>query len=280
MAAPPRPTDSFPDALHIRTPGGASATVSPHGAQVLSWNLPAEGEQLYMSSCANYKIGTPIRGGIPIIFPQFAGEGSLPKHGFARLVQWALRTHESDRIVFRLTEQEASHALWRHRHRCDLDIRLIKNSLQLEIEVTNTDAIPFAFTAAFHTYLRVADIKAVRIAGLRGLHFRDTANNNTECVDRDALRAIDGELDRIYFGALRPVQIMEAGNCLRAASENFPDIVIWNPGQKKAAELRDLDRDGWRHFVCAEAAVIRNPVVLAPGERWKARHVLTRLRSE
>jgi glucose-6-phosphate 1-epimerase len=70
--------------IKLQTPEGAVALISLFGAQLLSWT-PAGGEdRLYLSPKAIFDGHTAIRGGVPVCFPQFAGEGPLPKHGFAR----------------------------------------------------------------------------------------------------------------------------------------------------------------------------------------------------
>lgn len=65
--------------------------VSPYGGQVLSWCDPNGREMLYLSSTSSGADGKPIRGGVPVCFPQFAARGPLPKHGFARTLPWTLR---------------------------------------------------------------------------------------------------------------------------------------------------------------------------------------------
>ena len=66
-------------------------TVYLHGAHVTSWK-PARDhdERLFLSERSEFRAGTAIRGGIPVIFPQFAAEGPLPRHGFARTSEWTL----------------------------------------------------------------------------------------------------------------------------------------------------------------------------------------------
>ena len=50
---------------------GATALVALHGAHVLSW-IPADGrERLFLGERAIYAEGAAIRGGVPVIFPQF-----------------------------------------------------------------------------------------------------------------------------------------------------------------------------------------------------------------
>ena len=55
----------------------------------------------------------------------------------------------------------------------------------------------------------------------------------------------------------------------------FPDGVIWNPGADLAAKLTDLDPDGYRRFVCVEAAVFRAPITLQPYQTWRSGQTLT-----
>ncbi len=72
-------------AIKLRTPDGAQAIVLLHGAQLVSW-IPAGGkEQLYLSPQALYEAGKAVRGGVPVVFPQFEKRGpdrSLPRHGW------------------------------------------------------------------------------------------------------------------------------------------------------------------------------------------------------
>ena len=88
----------------VHTPSGASAEVYPHSAHVTSW-IPAGGtEALFVSRAAHFQPGTAIRGGVPVIFPQFATFGPLPKHGFARLERWSPADSPPSRAVLRLRD--------------------------------------------------------------------------------------------------------------------------------------------------------------------------------
>jgi glucose-6-phosphate 1-epimerase len=74
--------------LEIAAGDGARVEACTHGAQVTSWK-PASGEErLFLSDRSTFAPDAAIRGGVPIIFPQFGGMGALPKHGFARVVEW------------------------------------------------------------------------------------------------------------------------------------------------------------------------------------------------
>ena len=79
------------DAVELRASDGASAVVTLHGAQVVSWRAAGTGgEQLYLSPRSAYADGTAIRGGVPVVFPQFSDRGPLVRHGFARSRPWRL----------------------------------------------------------------------------------------------------------------------------------------------------------------------------------------------
>ena len=70
------------------------ATVLLHGAHLLSWVPAGGGEQLYVSPKTAYANGEAIRGGVPVIFPQFSTRGPLKRHGFARSKPWQLVSAE------------------------------------------------------------------------------------------------------------------------------------------------------------------------------------------
>jgi len=62
----------------FRAPDGAQFSATEFGGHVCSW-IPAGGkEQLFLSKTSELGSGVAIRGGVPVVFPQFAGMGSLP----------------------------------------------------------------------------------------------------------------------------------------------------------------------------------------------------------
>ena len=75
-------------AMHLRAPDGAQATVLLHGAHTVSWIPAGDQERLYLSPLAVAGPGQSVRGGVPVIFPQFNAQGPLPRHGFARDRAW------------------------------------------------------------------------------------------------------------------------------------------------------------------------------------------------
>jgi glucose-6-phosphate 1-epimerase len=259
---------------------GARATVCLHGAHVTSW-VPAgeDGDRLFLSSRSEFREGTAIRGGVPISFPQFATQGPLPKHGFARLTTWELVSsdrEDADAVAsFRLTDSAETRAIWPHPFVAELTVRLAGPSISMEFTVTNPGPEPFSFTAALHTYLHVADVREAVVVGLQGTRYRDKAAGETEPEDRERELRVDGEMDRVYLNAPRVVELQEGGRTLEVASAGFADIVVWNPGAEAAAKLADMEPDGHLRMLCVEAAAAGAPVYVAPGARWVGSQTLT-----
>ena len=270
----------------LRAADGAAARVLPYGAHVVSW-IPAAtapggaAERLFVSARSAYRVGAAVRGGVPVIFPQFAAEGPFVRHGFARTRPWTpVTAHRGGdgaaEVVFALTDDAETRALWPHGFRCTLTVRVAAAWLEVALGVENPGAEPIAFTAALHTYLRVGDVEAARVRGLEQTRYRDqTAGGALGGPDGEAL-TVRGEIDRVYLEAGAPVEVdgEAGGGTLRVSQAGFADVVVWNPGATVAAGLSDLEPDGWRRMLCVEAAAVARPLVLVPGARWEGRQRL------
>ena len=142
----------------LHSPDGASLTVSPYGGQVLGW-APSSGDQrLYLSPKSRCGDGAAQRGGVPVIFPQFSGRGSLPKHGFARDRPW-MATELTDPSAAawqaRLQQDDATLAIWPFSFELQVSARATARELTVILQVTNTGDQAWSFAAALHNYLTV-----------------------------------------------------------------------------------------------------------------------------
>ena len=269
-------------ALQLQAGDGARATVLLHGAQLVSW-VPAGGdEQLYLSPRAVFDGVQAVRGGVPVIFPQFNERGTLPRHGFARRLAWrpvSLEQGADDALaVLRLVEDAGTLALWPRRFVAELSLRVSGARLDIELAVehpgdTSPDE-PLQFTAALHTYLRVADLPSCRLDGLHRLRYEDCLRR-TQQVDVAPSLQVDAAIDRIYFDAARPLQLRDGARHVELAQQGFSDVVVWNPGADACAGMADMPPEGWREMLCVEAASIGTPVALAAGEVWIGRQSLS-----
>ena len=264
--------------LTLTAPDGARAKVYLYGAHVVSW-VPAGGpERLFLSRTSAFRVGTPIRGGIPVVFPQFGALGPLPLHGLVRLMPWEFTgaevAGEGARATLRLSDTGDSRRQWDHAFAAELAVAIGGQELSVTLAVTNTGAAPFNFTAAFHTYLAIADITATAVEGLAGLRYRDAALGGIESYQEAPRVDFPGEVNRIYFDAPAEARLIEAGREGIVRKTGFADAVVWNPGAAKSATMADLEPEDYRRFVCVEAAAVGAPIRLASWEHWQGSQTL------
>lgn len=261
--------------ITLTHPSGSRAELYLHGAHPTSWVPAGGGEALFLSREARIQPGAAIRGGIPVVFPQFSSTGPLPKHGFARTRSWTPvdPAGSADRVTLRLLPDAETLELWPHDFVAELTVRLEERSLTTALEVHNPGARPFSFTAALHSYLRVADVREARVAGLRGTRYRDAKAEIGDplVVDRDAEVPIVGPVDRLYVDAPRRVELRDAAarRTIGISHEGFRDLVLWNPWIDGAAAFEDMADEEYLEMLCVEAAQVERPVELQPGGRWR-----------
>lgn len=266
-------------AVRLRHPSGAAAEVYRNGAHVTSWVLSRGEEMLFLSSRSRWEEGKAIRGGIPLVFPQF-GPGPLPQHGFARTSLWSLAEaglarDGSVRALFSLEDNDSTRAIWPHRFSAGLEVALKEDSLSVSLEIVNRDEEPFSFQAALHTYFRVEDIAAARLEGLRGVEFVDSLRGGVrETEEREAI-TFECETDRIYDNAPETLRLADAarGRTVVISSSGMRDAVVWNPWVEKSRRMEDFGDDEYTRMLCVETGVVLQPVTLEPGASWSGRSV-------
>lgn len=267
------------ETIELIAADGARATLQRQGAHLTHWQPAGQAHNaLFLSHTAQYAPGVAIRGGVPVIFPQFAALGPLTKHGFARTADWTqvpVQHPDDGRAVARmqLRDSAATRQLWPHPFQLELTVYLSGPCLSLSLDVTNTGDTPFTFTAALHSYLRVADTTQTRVHGLQGLRYRDNVGGTVHTETAAAL-GVEGEVDRSYFDTPDLLRLTESTAALTIRQQGFTDTVIWNPGAEGAAKLNDLEPGGWRRMLCVEAARVGQPVLLAAGERWSSTQII------
>lgn len=271
---------AVPSVVTIHADDGAAAEIHRHGAHVTSWRPAGDSDdRLYLSPRSEFGPSSAIRGGVPVIFPQFAAEGPLPRHGFARTSLWTLGciAREADgtaeaELVLRDTAE--TRAIWDVSFKAVLAVTVVARQLAIKLCVQNVGERAFSFTAALHTYLRVHDVDDAEIHGLRGTLYRASGDSALVVDEADHLVA-NHYLDRVYVGAPPRLELRERDRSMVLETEGFPDAVVWNPGRERAASLRDLEPGGERRFVCIEAAVVQTPITLGSGRQWSGTQTLT-----
>ena len=255
----------------ITHPSGSSAEVYLHGAQVTSWKTSDEVERLFLSDAARFEDGKPIRGGIPVVFPQFADSGPLVKHGWLRTTRWEIddSVDPSESFVRLVTrDTDATRASWNYRYEAALSVELGESELTVTLTLKNTGTTDITFTSALHTYLAVSDIAQARVLGLYGSPYINKMAGRASTIDDEQVLRINGETDRIYTGA--PWRIEMTDNLLRLdiSESGFSDVVVWNPWSAASHGIADMRPDDYLHFICIEAAVADEPCILEAGRTW------------
>jgi glucose-6-phosphate 1-epimerase len=242
-------------ALQWDGPDGSCATVLLRGAQLLSWRAADGQELLYRSPASALNRASPVRGGVPVVFPQFGPNGPLPRHGFARQRLWRRREaaikDTPHSVQLTLDVAVGDEALWPHACRCTLHIALQPNQLEIRLEVENTGPTPLRFTAALHSYWAVAHSGDASLWGV---------------LPGTAAMPVAGPIDRVLTPSGPALWLEAGGYHLALQQRGFDQLVVWNPGPE--SQLPDLPAQGHCQFVCIEPAVIDHPVQLEKGGSW------------
>ena len=179
-------------------------------------------------------------------------------HGFVRTMQWQV-THAQQNpdgeIVLALAPPLVP----------DVPMNLmltmrIGRALEQALTTVNLSAETVRFTQALHTYFRVADADRGHVTGLDGLTYADKFddfNEHAQSGNWDLHDARDpGRSDRIYMDAGNTFELIDpAGHRkITLTTAGSKALVVWNPGREFIKTFADLPPDGWKHYVCLEAA--------------------------
>ncbi|MHB1458442.1 MAG: D-hexose-6-phosphate mutarotase [Armatimonadota bacterium] len=259
---------------------GSSAEIFIQGAHITSWKDHRGEEQLFLSRMSDFKPGSPIRGGIPVVFPQF-GDGPLPKHGFARVMDWHLSGSSvasggDVSVTLSLSDTEETHKIWDYRFSPDMVVTLGVDSLSVRMSVSNTGNAPFDYQIALHTYFGISDIHSTAVCGLNGVEYLDSLQNRLRMTEPHLGITFDGEVDRIYLNTPDTLIIVDetVSKRLIIRKSGMPDAVVWNPWIDKSIRLTDFGDDEYQQMVCVETGAIIPGISLSPGERWTGETVL------
>jgi glucose-6-phosphate 1-epimerase len=255
----------------LTLPCGDTVLVALQGAHVLSWVSQGR-ERLYLSPNNLWDGKSAIRGGVPVCFPQFNQRGTLPKHGFARNMNWtvgeAVASGDAAHIDFTLSTNPDTLAIWQQAFVAVLRVALGPGQLTLTLTVNNTEAKnELHFTGALHTYFAVDDIDLTELRGLGGRPEWDAVADVHGLAD-EALY-FDGEFDRVYDASANPLHLQDGTSTLQIEqSPSWANSVVWNPGEGKCAALADMPAQGFARMLCVEAAQVFDPISIPAGGQW------------
>lgn len=236
--------------------------VQPLGACVTSWQTDGL-ERIFLHPDFHSTPGATTLGGVPILFPQFGEFGSGAIHGTARSDMWVPVEGAENFQAFRCaipTNEGVS---------CELELKvlLLRRSLALSLRVENVGSGTAEFTCGLHTFLRHDPELPGKIYGLFCNRYLDAMQALAPTIDTDFSLSVRPGLDRVYLDVRRPVSFRQGHEKLvESRQHGFSEVVVWTP---------TTDSGEAAGFVCIEAAQIRNPVILQPGESWTGSQTLT-----
>ena len=279
--------------------GDASAVIALFGAHVVSYRSGKErGEVLFMSDLAVKDGSKPIRGGIPLVFPQF-GSGKLmdTSHGFARRSTW--RRIPAAEIGSPLIEREVAHVVscfellpsdidekfrdvWPKCFRLRYLVTLTEGSLTTELFVRNEDAkTDFEFQALLHTYLNVDNIANVCVRGAEASSYVDQLRGGEMMPPAASPITFQSETDRIYVHPDSELSVEESAANQRILvktwlhqrapkdaswKKNVCNCVVWNPWIAKSKRMSDFGNEEYKRMLCVEPGCVAKWHVCKAGD--------------
>jgi glucose-6-phosphate 1-epimerase len=244
------------------------------GAQILQVKLGIN-ELLYLSPLSQIDTKQTLRGGIPILFPQFGNFGNLKKHGFVRDRNWKLLNEENnpnDLFVEYEYVIDKDHFLdWKYSAKLNLKASVINNVFNITIQILNIGDSSFEFTGGLHPYFKIDSRSAIKINGLESTFFEDSFPEISFELSSDRV------IERLYF-TNNDIYFYNGSDNLVIKSKGFDSWMIWNPGKEGAKYINDLPNEDWNMFLCIEPIVQNVPVLLKPQEIFKGEFVIQLLK--
>jgi len=240
---------------------GDTSDVYLYGGVVTSYVV---GGQEYIAVRPDAKMdgSKPISGGLSHCWPQF-GPGAIQQHGFARNVNWTVKSVTKSAVELELAPSDYTKAMWDKSFLCTFTVTLEDAKLATRMLVENTGTESFDFQAALHSYFTVSAIENLSIAGsFKGKEFLNKMvdGGTMQTEERDEI-TISEEYDRVYMGVNDPVlKDSGIGKTLTVLNTaGYEDTVLWSPYGNEGM--------GYNNFVCVESVKF-DPVTLEGGASW------------
>ncbi|KAK6158327.1 hypothetical protein DH2020_005641 [Rehmannia glutinosa] len=216
---------------------------------------------------------------------RFGEQVSAELHGFVRNRMWVIDENPAllqstdyafIDLVYKSTDDDLR--FWPHRFELRLRVILsVDGFLTLISRVRNVNCNPFSFSFAYHTHFSVSDISTAespfndseaRVEGLENLDYLDSLLHRERFTDQGDAITFKSEVDRVYVSTSDIIRVFdhEKERTLVIKKEGLPDVVVWNPWDKKYNAITDFGKDEYKHMLCVDAAAIENPITLKPGK--------------
>ena len=171
------------------------------------------------------------------------------------------------KVTVGLDDTPETQAIWPHAFSLRQEI-VIGDTLNLSLITRNTGKEKFNITQAFHTYFKVGDIARTKVTGLAGCDYLDKAGGGNTQKHQMGDVTIDAEVDRIYLnvGNTLTIDDIALNRRIQITSQGSKTAVVWNPWEKIARDMADLEDDDYKRLLCVETTNAADDVrEVAPG---------------
>ena len=197
--------------VKLKHASGSSAEVFLFGAHVKSFRAAIDPKLdiLFLSNGSLLDGIEPIRGGIPLVFPNFGSLKGFPGHGFARTTHWTLVSQKDAKdkkspsvATFSMASSNSTRTIWPVDFELTYEVKLYADQLRTALHVRNTFNKPIDFHALLHNYLWVDDArnKGVQVKGLKGVEYFDKVSKTNKTETRELID-FSAQTDNVYRNA-------------------------------------------------------------------------------
>lgn len=135
------------------------------------------------------------------------GPGAIQQHGFARNVDWTVKSSTESMVELELAPSDYTKEMWDKDFLCTFTVSLEDDQLTTKMVVDNKGEESFDFQAALHSYFTVSSLENLEITGsFEGKEFLNkmVGDGEMQTETRSAI-TIGEEYDRVYSGVSDPV---------------------------------------------------------------------------
>ncbi|KAG6965181.1 hypothetical protein JG688_00007350 [Phytophthora aleatoria] len=230
----------------------------------------------------------PIRGGIPVVFPNFGGAPGNKE---------ATDKNRPSVAKFTMEASNSTRQMWPVEFKLEYEVKLYANQLKTALRVHNTHTEQIEFHTLLHNYLWVDDSRngGVTVSGLKGVDYFDQVAkvNKTETRQSISITNSTAQTGNTYLDAPdkivatikgvntkdRSVTVQKKGFITgkngQKAIKTKTDAVVWNPGAERAKKLEDFGDEEHINMICVEPGRVSVKQPLPAGQTYTLEQSIT-----
>ncbi len=236
----------------------SKAKIALQGAHIFEYSKIGEKPLLWLSEASEFKLGTAIRGGVPLCWPWFGvnkTDTNMPQHGFVRTMIWKLveftENDECSELTLLLSNSKETLVFWPYKFELRYKIK-VADELTLELITKNCDVKAFSITQALHTYFNISNISDVFVSGLENKLYFDSLKQKSFMQDGNI--SFHKEVDRVYQDVNNPILLIDVDRTYTITNYGSSSFVVWNPWLEKSTKMSGMKSNSYESMLCIESA--------------------------